>query len=137
MRAGDDEAGQVTAFVSIIAVALLMAAGLVLDGGRILTAKRQALNEAEQAARAGAQGVAVEDFRGGVSAGADPDRASQQVADYLARIGRSDYSMSVSGDSVTVTVRINRPLLILPGGSKTVSGTSTARTVGGVSGAET
>ncbi len=137
MRPRRDEAGQVTAFVAIIAVALLMAAGLVLDGGRILTAKREALNEAEQAAHAGVQGLAVEQVRGGATAGADPDRATQQVADYLGRIGRTDYSMSVSGDSVTVTVRINRPLLILPGGSKTMSGTSTARTVSGVSGAET
>ena len=133
------ERGHVAGFVVIMTVALVFAAGLVLDGGTILTARRQALNEAEQAARAGSQGLAIEALREG-SAGtavADPDRARQQVADYLGRLGRTDYSVTVSGDSVTVTVRIQRDLHILPGGPKTMSGTSTARSVGGVSGPET
>jgi Flp pilus assembly protein TadG len=135
----DDEAGQVTAFVVVITLALLFAAGLVLDGGTILSTKRQAMYDAEQAARAGAQGLQVEQVHAGASgsSAADPDRARDQAVAYLNRIGRSDYSISVSDDSVTVTVRIQRDLQILPGGPKTMVGTSTARAVRGVGAPET
>ncbi len=138
-RLVSNEDGQVTAFVVCITLALVFAAGLVIDGGYILTTKRQALNEAEQAARAGAQGLSVEQVRqgGGGSSAADPARAYDQAAAYLARIGESDYAISVNDDKVTVTVRIPRALLILPGGTKTITGTASARSVRGVDGAET
>ncbi len=51
------ERGAVTVFVTIITVALLAVGGLVADGGRILTARREATNVAESAARAGAQAI--------------------------------------------------------------------------------
>ena len=46
-----------TAFVVTLAAALILLAGLVLDGGLVLAAKRRAINEAEAAARAGAQQI--------------------------------------------------------------------------------
>ena len=52
---GDE--GMVTAFVAILAVSIIFVTGLVLDGGYVLAAKREANNLAEQAARAGAQHV--------------------------------------------------------------------------------
>ena len=62
-----DEAGSVTAMVAIFAVALLLLAGLVYDGGMILASKRRAINTAEQAARAGAQEVSIASVRAWVS----------------------------------------------------------------------
>ena len=55
MTAPADERGQVTAFVVVIIVALLAMAGLVIDGGSALAAKRRAINEADSAARAPVQ----------------------------------------------------------------------------------
>lgn len=139
MSRSTDERGQVTAFVTVLTITLLFAGGLVLDGGYILTTHRQAMADARNAARAGAQGLAVEQVRGGsgATAIADPDRARQRVDEYLDRIGRTDYTVSTTDTSVTVTVRLQYDLLILPGGTKTVSGRSTARSVHGVSGADT
>lgn len=53
------QAGSVTAFVAAFAVALVAVAGLVVDGGYLLAGRSAALDEAEAAARAGAQAVDV------------------------------------------------------------------------------
>ena len=44
-----DERGQVTAFVVIFMAVLVLFAGLVIDGGYTLAAKRRAMNEAQAA----------------------------------------------------------------------------------------
>src|SRR3546814_19242956 len=54
-----NERGSVTAFVVIMTSALLAMAGMVIDGGYGLAAQRGAFTEAEAAARAGAQAVAL------------------------------------------------------------------------------
>jgi len=61
-RGGKDE-GMVTAFVVVFTLALLFMAGLVLDGGLTLAAKVQAIDEAQAAARAGAQAVDIPTYR--------------------------------------------------------------------------
>src|SRR3546814_2863091 len=58
-----NERGSVTAFVVIMTSALLAMAGLVIDGGYALAAHRRAFNEAEAAARAGAQAVDLDTLR--------------------------------------------------------------------------
>jgi Flp pilus assembly protein TadG len=57
------ERGSLTLFTLVLAFALLAVAGLVLDGGTKLTAQRRADNQAEQAARAGAQAVDLGQLR--------------------------------------------------------------------------
>jgi Flp pilus assembly protein TadG len=131
------ERGQVTAFVVVMTTALIFMAGLVLDGGYVLAAKRRAINEAERAARAGAQSLSEDDLRSSGAQRLDPDKARRAAQDYLARTGHQGQVVSVSGDTITVRVQINRDLLILPGGSMTVSGTASARNVRGVVSAET
>src|SRR6266545_4681866 len=58
-----EEGGVVTAFVVVMAIALLLVTGLVFDGGRAIVAKRHAINVAEQAARAGAQAIDIASVR--------------------------------------------------------------------------
>lgn len=111
-------------------------AGLAYDGGGIVAAKRQAMNDAEQAARAGAQGVATEELRATEAQELDVARAEAAAQDYLARIGRSG-TVQVDGDAVRVTVSITRPMVILPLGAVTVTGVAEARNVRGLVGAET
>lgn len=134
---GDE--GQVTAFVVVFTVALLFVAGLVIDGGAVLTTKRQAVNEAEQAARAGAQALAVESLRATGAQTLDPQRAAAAARTYLDRIGR-DGTVSVTGDQVSVTVEVPRRLVILGIGGLaevTVTGQAEARNVRGVLEGET
>ena len=60
-----DERGVAAAFVVLFTVALLTVAGLVIDGGYALAAKREAMNQAEQAARAGADAISAASLRDG------------------------------------------------------------------------
>ncbi len=133
------QAGQVTAFVTMFMVALVFVAGLVVDGGRLIAAKRRANNRAEQAARAGAQAVSVETLRSSGDQVLDEDEAIAAASAFLSRVGTRG-TVSVSGDSVTVDVEVPTSMLILGAAGladKTVTGTGTARNVRGVEEAET
>lgn len=123
-------------FVLVMPALMIGLVGLVFDGGSVITARRQALNEAEQAARAGAQGVAVEEVRDGGPQELDPARAEAAARTYLDALGR-DGDIEVDGDRVRVTVRIQRSRQILPLGPVTVSATAEARNARGVVAAET
>ena len=123
-------------FVLVMPALMIGLVGLVFDGGSVITARRQALNEAEQAARAGAQGVAVEEVRDGGPQELDPARAEAAARAYLDALGR-DGDIEVDGDRVRVTVRIQRSRQILPLGPVTVSASAEARNVRGVVAAET
>ena len=129
----------VTAFVTIFTLAVLFTIGLVLDGGNLLIARREASNVAESAARAGAQAVDEEALRTTGVYRLDPDEARQEALAYLARVDREG-TVTVAGDRVAVTVRIDRPLYILGiagMNERTVTGDGAARNVRGVVVAET
>jgi Flp pilus assembly protein TadG len=130
----DGEPGQVTAFVVVMVAALLLCVGLVADGGLLLAAKRRASNEAEQAARAGAQAVATDTYRATGVLRLDPARAQAAASAYMAATGHQG-TVRVAGDRVAVTVQITQPmqLLGLAGiGSMTVTGRGVARAARGV-----
>ena len=123
-----DDSGTVTAFVVVFMSALLLMAGLVLDGGLALAAKVDAIDEAQAAARAGAQAVDVPTYRSTGQVTLDPAEAVADADAYLAATGRTG-TVSVQGEQVTVTVTIAQPteILSLVGvGHITVTGTGTA-----------
>jgi hypothetical protein len=129
-----DEAGMVTVFVVTMTMALLLFAGLVVDGGAVLAARRQAIDVAEQAALAGAQGIRVADVRTGLDPTIDPVLAAASAQAYLDEVGREG-EVRVVGHDVEVTVSIERPMLILglAGlGDVTVTGRANARNARGV-----
>ncbi|MDP9404522.1 MAG: hypothetical protein M3P85_14650 [Actinomycetota bacterium] len=107
-----DERGTVTAFVTAMAVALLAVVGLVADGGFILAAKRQAFDEAEAAARAGAQAVDIDSVRRGGPVRIDPEAARARALDYLRPTGHEG-TVAVEGDVVRVQVRFQRDMTVL------------------------
>lgn len=124
----------VTVFVVTMTMALLLFAGLVVDGGAVLAARRQAIDVAEQAALAGAQGIRVADVRGGLDPTLDPALAAAAAQAYLDEVGREG-EVRVVDDDVEVTVSIERPMLILglAGlGDVTVTGRANARNARGV-----
>jgi len=132
-RGGDDparEAGQVTAFVAVLLLALLVMLGLVTDGGRALAAKLQAVNEAQEAARAGAQAIDLAAYRRDGTLRLDPARAEARARAYVAATGDTLTAVVVTGDEVTVTVaRTDSTHLLTLAGLTSIhtTGTGTAR----------
>lgn len=133
------EAGQVTAFVTVVTMALVLATGLVVDGGRLIEAKRRVNNRAERAARAGARALSIEALRSTGNQVIDEGRARTAVRGFLGQVGSEGNVVSVTDDSVTVEVTAPTSLLILGVAGladQTVTGTGTARNVRGVTAAE-
>lgn len=132
------ERGTITIFVTTTTVALLMAAGLVLDGGRLLAAQRQAVDHASAAARAGAQAVDTGALRERRSE-LDARRAIPAAQRFLASRGEAG-RVSVDGGRIRVTVaRREATSLLTLVGIRTVgiSASGSARVVRGVSEGET
>ena len=98
---GDD--GTMTVLFAVVFVAFLMMLGLVVDGGRLLDQRSHAHDIAAQAARAGAQHLAVDGFTSDGNLALDPNRARTAATDFLARVGMTGV-VTVTGPTVTVTV---------------------------------
>lgn len=133
-----DEEGTVTVFVVILASAVLLFGGLVLDGGLALSAKIRALGEAQEAARAGAQAIDLGAYRANGSVHLLPDQARALAQNYLAAAGASG-TTQVEGTTVTVTVTTTYPtqLLTLAGlSSITLTSTGSAQPQRGVTAPE-
>ena len=125
----EQDRGSVTGYVLFMTVALVLLAGLVLDGGSALTARGAAADVAQQAARAGADALDAASLRAGTPAGlvANPAAARQAAVAVLTAAGLSG-DVTVAGATVTVTARASRPTTILAmvgidqvGGSATAS----------------
>jgi Flp pilus assembly protein TadG len=125
------ERGSVSAFLALLAVALLAVAGLVVDGGSALAAKRGAIDEAEQAARAGAAVLAESEVR---STSTGTGSAVSAAEDYMASAGHPGVAW-VSGNQVAARVAYSKPTVLLGivgVGSVQVSGEGRATNVHGV-----
>lgn len=120
--------GGLSTFLAVIALALLMAAGLAVDGGRKVNALREASHLADNAARAGAQAVDVDTLRTTGEISLLPDEATNLAAGYLTNLGYTG-DITVTGDTVTVTVTITVDPILLPTGSFTVTATETAAAI--------
>ncbi len=106
---GRGERGTVSTFVVVLTLACLLAAGLALDGGRIVAARVATADIAGNAARAGAQQVV------GVRVGEhtlDLARARTAALQTLAAAGATG-SVSVSPQSITVTATVSSSMLLL------------------------
>lgn len=128
-----DENGFATTMILVLAIAIFAAAGLSLDGIRIMSYRRAAEGEAVSAARVIGQFFDEDTLRDGsaavtVGAGEAETAALDLVeeAGYDRSLVTIDYSPA--GDQVRVTVRERVPMLILgvigvP--DRTVAGTAT------------
>lgn len=127
LRSDDD--GRVTAFVVLITTACVMFAGLVLDGGLALGTKIRAINQAQEAARAGAQELDLTAYRNDGTLRLLPAQAESGAQRYLASVSAAG-TATVSGNTITVTVtaRYHTQLLGLIGIiDMTVSGAGSAQ----------
>ncbi|WP_242625221.1 pilus assembly protein TadG-related protein [Krasilnikovia cinnamomea] len=135
-RAGGVDGGQVTPFVGLLSVALVAVAGLVLDAGLAISAKVQALDVAQSAARAGAQQLDLNAYRTRGITRLDTGRAVSAARSWLASAGMSG-DATATATTVTVTVRRDSrtQILHLVGvRSLHVTASATATAVHGVTG---
>lgn len=123
-----DERGSITAFVAIVATALVLVAGMAYDGGQVIAAHNAARNDAERAARAGAQQIDLDHLRATNEPRLDPVAAEAAAVEYLERTGATG-TATVSDASITVTVTRVQPMLILPGADRTIVVQETAAAV--------
>ena len=97
----------------VLTVGLLVLAGLVVDGGRYFTARRQAQNLAAGAARVGAQGMSEDSLRDPTATPTlDPNDAYRRADAYLRAAGTTG-TITVKADSVTVIVTLTVSPFIL------------------------
>lgn len=121
-----DDRGYVSLFIVMMIPVVLVAAGLVLDGGRQLQARRDANGAAQAAARAAVQMTSSELYAKALN----PNLAVGRGQAELSRQGHGG-AVSVSAGEVTVTVTATVDHLILPG-SASVTGTATSNASTGV-----
>ena len=121
--------GMVTAFVVTLTMALLFAAGLAYDAGRLVDARIAAADAAAGAARVGAQHTVV-DPAGDVLL--DARAAREAAAAFVGDDYRTEVDVSTDAVTVTVTRRLDMTFLRLFGlGHKDVRATHTAEPVEG------
>lgn len=124
------EQGSITAFVAVVASALVLVAGMAYDGGQVIVAHNAARDDAARAARAGAQQIDIDHLRSTGEPRLDSSAAEAAARTYLRRVGASG-TVTVSDASITVTVRRTQSMLILPGGDRTIVVRQTATAVDG------
>lgn len=116
LEAARSDGGQVTVFVVLISVAVLMFGGLVLDGGLALAAKVRALGEAQEAARQGAQALDLTAYRANGTLRLLPAQARDLAARHVAATGDTGTVVATPNEvTVTVTARSSTQLLRVVG----------------------
>jgi hypothetical protein len=135
MKPSRDEQGAVLLLVLAGCLVMLLFAGLVYDGGRVLVARRDGVGVAAEAARAGAQSLATGSLTGAVRL--DPAAAVVAADRQLARAG---WTGSATVEGTTVRVSVHRQVVMtfwvmLGFNHLDASATASAQAVAGVRGA--
>jgi hypothetical protein len=131
-----EDRGSITAFSVLLLVAIFVLMGMVLDGGTQVSAHQSAVDEAEQAARAGAGALSVAALRSG-SVQLNDQQAVAVAEAFTVATGHPGTATAI-GRTVTVHVQYRVPTAIL--GiigitSLPVSASASAVDVAGVTGA--
>lgn len=121
----ETDSGSISVVMMLLLVIALAGAGLIVDGGRAMVARRHASNTAEAAARAAVSTATP-------VSGFDRETARDAAIEYANRAGiaTADIAVDVGVDYVTVTVTERRStVFLILGGQEvmTVRATGTAR----------
>jgi Flp pilus assembly protein TadG len=131
-RSGTDQ-GSVSVYVAVLAFPFLLVAGLVVDGSGALVARQRAADEAEQAARAGANQIDLATLRAPGGVRRIDDAAAQEAVDTyfsLVRHSATDTHdpavVSHAPERVTVTVHVTYAPIVLTGLPRSFTQTASA-----------
>ena len=102
-----DERGSATVFVIGFAIVLFLCAGLVIDGGLAINKRMRIADDAEQAARIGADSIDVAEFRRTDTLVIDKQLARQRITGYLADLGYGGDKWSADIQAGQVSVSLN------------------------------
>jgi Flp pilus assembly protein TadG len=130
-----DQRGSATVFMLGFAAVLMVGAGLVVDGGLALNARSRLTDDAEQAARAGANAIDLAALRDRGELVVDPAQARSVAAGFLADRGYDNVSVTVTQNQVEVSAEdtVDTAILGLIGiGSFTVHGDAVAEPETGI-----
>lgn len=120
------ERGSAALVITALLLPLLLSIGLVWDGAQKMSAGRAADTAAQEAARAAGQQLDAAAITGAGGADADPAAAVTAAQAYLAVAGVTG-TVSVNGDTITVTTTKYWTPQILPGGTATLTGQASIR----------
>lgn len=105
-RSAHRDSGGVELFMPIMAIAIFVMLGLVVDGTGVLNGNSRATYAAQEAARASGQQIDPGQAITGEAIVVDPDAAASAAQDYLDAQGLNG-EVVVSGDGKTITVSVN------------------------------
>jgi Flp pilus assembly protein TadG len=134
-RGSRGQRGSATVFMLGFAAVLMVGAGLVVDGGLALNKRSQLTDDAEQAARAGANAIDLAALRDRGELIVDPGQARAVAAGFLAERGYTNISVTVTGNQVFTSAEstADTAILGLVGiGSFTVRGDAVAEPETGI-----
>ena len=136
-RSLGDDTGAVSVFVIGLVLVLMVVAGLVVDGGRAINARSALADDAEQAARAGANQIDENQLRLTGDVRIDPHAARIGAAEFLAVRGYGPEQVTVDADATQVHVSLTRVvptqlLSLIMINDFTVDGEATARAAVGI-----
>ncbi len=109
------ERGAASIFVIGMSIVLLVCGGLVVDGGLAINARMKAADDAEQAARVGADSIDVDALRSTGVVTVNEGLARQRAAGYLEGRGYTPgrYQIAVVGNAVEVQVQTTSDTTLL------------------------
>ena len=107
------ERGAVSTMFAVLGGAVFFALGLVVDGGRQLGALTEARDLADNAARAGAQGVDIDQWRATGVPVIDPGLAQTEIDELMALARPTNNArvtnVVIDGSAITVTIQMDAP----------------------------
>lgn len=128
-RVHRDDRGAVMFWVIPMMLGLIAMAGLIVDGGAALAARGRAEDSAQQAARAAADALSPSTVFTADPSGltADPGAARAAAQRVLDTAGIASSTITISGDSVTVSVTVHEHAQILSAfGLNDINGSASA-----------
>jgi Flp pilus assembly protein TadG len=132
-RRHEEERGSASIYFLLTATAVIIATGLLVDGGETLAARAQVIDHAEQAARAGVEQLELDQLRDGHPTPA-PAHAITVAEHYLHQAGDTG-TAEITGQTLTVTAQRTIASRILGAfgiGRFTATGKGVATLVAGV-----
>lgn len=103
LRPARGQHGSATVFVLGFATVLMVGAGLVVDGGLALNKRSQVTDDAEQAARLGANAIDLTALRDRGELAIDEGEAISQATGFLSARGYTNIDVRVNGLQVTAS----------------------------------
>ncbi|MEJ5914820.1 pilus assembly protein TadG-related protein [Pseudokineococcus sp. 1T1Z-3] len=115
VRGTEERGAAASTFLVLAAPLLLLLGGLVHDGGQAINARASAADDAEQAARAGADAVDVLALRATGEVRLDPQVAAAAASAWCGQrgYGPADCTVAAGEDAVVVTTRARVPTAVL------------------------